>query len=248
MKNQIDLSVAAYGDIVGRQFQLAILPWGATEPHNMHLPYTTDSILSHALCVDSACLAESCSDKIMMLPPINLGSQNPGQRELSFCIHARYETQFAILRDIVSSLHCQGIKKLLIVNGHGGNSFKNMIRDLAIDYPDFLIASCEWFKLASFHHVIENAGEHADELETSVMLYYHPEWVDMNKAGCGDSFRPKLSSLAEGIIWMPRNWSEISKDTGIGDPRKATAEKGRVISELVTSKLAEVITDLVTFN
>ena len=46
MNNQIDLSIASYGDVVGRSFQLAILPWGATEPHNMHLPYTTDSILS----------------------------------------------------------------------------------------------------------------------------------------------------------------------------------------------------------
>ena len=80
-----------------------------------------------------------------------------------------------------------------------------------------------------------------------MMLYYHPEWVDMSKDGSGESFKPKLSSLAEGTIWMPRNWSEISSDTGIGDPRKATSEKGKMISELVTTKLAEVITDLVSF-
>ena len=117
-----------------------------------------------------------------------------------------------------------------------------------MNYPSCLTSVCEVIRWGRCQQGRENRGERVDELETSVMLYYHPEWVDMKKAGCGDSFRPKLSSLAEGIIWMPRNWSEISKDTGIGDPRKATAEKGRVISELVTSKLAEVITGLLTFN
>lgn len=76
----------------------------------------------------------------MVLPYVTAGSQNPGQRGLDFCIHYRYETQKAILSDIVASLYAQGYRKMVIINGHGGNTFKSMIRDLSLDYPDFLIA------------------------------------------------------------------------------------------------------------
>ena len=82
----------------------------------------------------------------MVMPPVTMGSQNPGQRELPFCVHAHYDTQRAILTDIVASLYHQGFRRLLIVNGHGGNNFKNMIRDLTLDYPDMLMMTSEWFK------------------------------------------------------------------------------------------------------
>ena len=75
-----------------------------------------------------------------------MGSQNPGQRELPFCVHAHYDTQRAILTDIVASLYHQGFRRLLIVNGHGGNNFKNMIRALTLDYPGMLMMTSEWFK------------------------------------------------------------------------------------------------------
>ena len=73
----------------------------------------------------------------MVMPYVTAGSQNPGQRELDFCIHYRYETQKAILSDLVASLYAQGYRKMVIINGHGGNTFKSMIRDLSLDYPDF---------------------------------------------------------------------------------------------------------------
>lgn len=244
MKNPLDLSLATYGDVIDQHFDLVILPWGATEPHNYHLPYATDVILSHDISVAAADEALKSGTRAMVLPPITFGSQNPGQRELPFCIHARYETQYSILKDIVSSLSNQGFNKLLIVNGHGGNSFKNMIRDLAVDYPDFMLACCEWYKVADFKHIIDMPGEHADEVETSVMLYFHPELVDMDKAGDGASCKPALQSLAEGVIWMPRNWNEISTDTGVGNPKKSTSEKGKQIAAMVINKLSNIIIDM----
>ncbi|MDE5805912.1 MAG: creatininase family protein, partial [Paramuribaculum sp.] len=132
-----DLSVSNLGTARHSKYSIALLPWGATEPHNQHLPYLTDAILSHDIAVDAARLAdEKFGIRAMVMPPVTLGSQNPGQRELPFCVHARYETQRAILTDIAASLRAQGLRRLLIVNGHGGNNFKNMIRDLAVDMPD----------------------------------------------------------------------------------------------------------------
>ena len=62
----------------------------------------------------------------MVMPYVIAGSQNPGQRELDFCIHYRYETQKAILSDLVASLYAQGYRKMVIINGHGGNTFKSI--------------------------------------------------------------------------------------------------------------------------
>ena len=174
MKESFDLTTTTFGSTRERQYDVVLLPWGATEPHNLHLPYLTDGILSHDIAVDVANeVFEQHGVRCMVMPPVNMGAQNPGQRELPFCIHARYETQKAILTDIVSSLYVQGFRRMLIVNGHGGNVFKPMIRDLLLDYPDFLVASSEWFKMADPKLFFESPGEHADEIETSVMMHYH---------------------------------------------------------------------------
>lgn len=245
MNKKIDLSVSNYGTARQLTYQIAILPWGATEPHNLHLPYLTDAILSHDIAVDAARIAgEKHGINAMVLPAIPLGAQNPGQRELPFCIHYRYDTQRAVLTDIVASLHHQGLKRLLIINGHGGNSFKNMIRDLAVDYPDMLIASGEWFKAASPKDYFDKPDDHADELETSVMMHYHPELVNLSEAGPGGNGGFKGEALSSGVAWLPRNWSRISDDTGIGNPELATAEKGKRFAQVCADRFALAISEL----
>ncbi|MBD5255288.1 MAG: creatininase family protein [Barnesiella sp.] len=240
-----DLSTSNYGTTRGMHYDIAILPWGATEPHNLHLPYMTDAILSHDVAVDAAVEAQkSYGIRAMVLPPIPLGAQNPGQRELPFCIHTRHATQQAVLTDIAQSLYHQGIRRLLIVNGHGGNTFKGMIRDLAVDMPDMLIASSEWFKVCPPKEYFDNPGDHADELETSVMMHYHPELVNLQEAGPGGNGGFKSERLQRGAAWLPRNWSRVSDDTGIGSPAAATAEKGRRFAEAVSREYAILLKEL----
>ncbi|MDE7124923.1 MAG: creatininase family protein [Muribaculaceae bacterium] len=241
----IDLSVSNLHATRGKSYDIALLPWGATEPHNLHLPYLTDAILSHDVAVDAAAIARDRSGiRSMVLPAMPLGSQNPGQREENFCIHYRQQTQESVLRDIVSSLRYQGIPRLLIVNGHGGNSFKGFIRDLAVDYPDMLVGTCEWFKAADAKAYFEAPGDHADELETSVMMHYHPELVDLTEAGAGAANGFSGIAMRKGTGWVPRNWQKGSTDTGIGDPRTATAEKGRLFAAACADNLAMLLSDL----
>ena len=245
MNQDIDLLQANYGTTSKLDYQLAILPWGATEPHNLHLPYLTDAILSHDVAVDAARMALSkYGVRAMVLAPIAMGAQNPGQRELKFCVHTRQETQKAILTDIATSLYHQGIRCLLIVNGHGGNLFKGMIRDLAVDMPDMRIATSEWFKVMPARDYFEQPDDHADELETSVMMHYHPELVNLAMAGEGKAGGFEPDTLRKGVVWMPGGWSKVSMDTGIGDPRKATAEKGARFAQAVATRYAELLRDL----
>lgn len=245
MEESFDLITTPYGYTKGKHYDIVLLPWGATEPHNLHLPYLTDCILSHDVALDAAnSVYKEKGVRCMVLQPVNMGAQNPGQRQLPFCIHARYETQKAILTDIVASLYEQGFRKMLIVNGHGGNVFKPMIRDLLLDYPDFIIASSEWYKMAREVDFFEEPGEHADEIETSVMMHYHPEWVHVDEAGVGDAKSFALKAMKEGKIWIPRDWSKVTTDTGIGNPMKSTAEKGKCFAEAV---VREYVTFLCEF-
>ncbi len=242
-----DLSVGSYESVRKEACTLAVLPWGATEPHNYHLPYLTDCILAHGLAIDAARDAfEKSGARCMVLPPVWLGQQNPGQWELPFCIHTRYETQKAILTDILFSLQKQGVQKLIIVNGHGGNSFKPMVRDLAAECPGFLIAVSNYFELEkeAQGRMFEAEDNHAGEMETSLMLYYRPDLVDMACAGNGRSNPFALSSLNQQTAWIPRHWQKVSLDTGIGDPRKASRAKGEAFRNMVVARLSVLFAEI----
>ncbi|MCM1066993.1 MAG: creatininase family protein [Muribaculaceae bacterium] len=245
MNKTTDIARACYADTRGTDYALAVLPWGATEPHNLHLPYLTDAILSHDVAVDAAEIAlERYGLNVGVLPPVALGAQNPGQRELKFCLHFRQSTQEAVLTDIAHSLYSQGLRTLVIINGHGGNSFKGAVRDLAVELPDMTIAVSDWFKVCPARDFFDRPGDHADELETSVMMHYHPELVDLSRAGAGNSRSFRHASLRDGVAWIPRNWAKVSRDTGIGDPSVSTAEKGARFARAVAERYAELFRDL----
>jgi creatinine amidohydrolase len=225
VKDFLDALQVTWGEVQRHDYDVVILPWGSIEPHNYHLPYLTDCYLSYVIALDSANTAfEKAGINSMVLPPIYLGSQNPGQWNLPFCIHTRIETQKAILTDIVDSLHQQNFQKLVIVNGHCGNSFKALIRDMARLYSDFCIVLVDWYDVVPKDGFFEERiDEHAGEQETSVMLHYFPHLVKMEEAGNGNTKPMKLESLKKKIGWMPRNWSEVTVDTGIADELGADA-------------------------
>lgn len=244
-KNFLNISLTNWGEVIEHDYDIAILPWGAIEPHNYHLPYLTDCIITYEIAVDAAKAAYEQGVTCMVMPPIYFGSQNVGQWNKLFCVHTSSETQKYILTDIVASLYAQGIRNMVIINGHGGNTFKPYVRDLNMRYPDFQIIVVDWWTLEPTQNYFEEKpDEHAGEQETSVMLHYHPELVNMDSAGDGTVHPSRVSALNKKIGWMPRNWDEVSKDTGIGNPKKSTAEKGRQYVEVVISKITELLTDL----
>lgn len=246
-KKHTDLLVETFGNIKGQPYSFAVLPWGATEPHNYHLPYLTDCYLAHDIAVDAVNKAWTAYDvRGMVLPPIPLGAQNPGQRELPFCLHTRYETQKHILYDVAESISYQKIPILVIMNGHGGNNFKPIIRDMTIDFPDLIIANCDWFAVEPQGKYFDENDDHAGEMETSVMMHYHPNLVDLSTAGSGESRAYAIDSLNNKVAWIPRNWAKVSIDTGVGDPRQSSAEKGEKFANVVTDKIALFFYEIVT--
>ncbi|VAW19820.1 Creatinine amidohydrolase [hydrothermal vent metagenome] len=232
-------------NIKHQKYEVAILPWGATEPHNYHLPYGTDSLETSKIAEDAAKKAWEAGAKIMVLPAIPLGAQNPGQIELPFCLHTRASTQKMILEDIVNSLSIQGIKKFILLNGHGGNDFKAIIREIQPNYPGMLISLAEWFKMLDGTRYFNETGDHAGEMETCIMQYYFPELVlPLDEAGDGKSKAFKLRGLNNKVAWAPRRWDKVSEDTGIGNPKEATPEKGKRFLDDLTTTIANFIIEL----
>jgi creatinine amidohydrolase len=231
--------------IKNQKYEVAVLPWGATEPHNYHLPYGTDSLETAKITEDSARKAWEKGAKVMVLPTIPLGIQNMGQIQLPFCLHTRLSTQLMILEDILSALYFQGIRKFVLMNGHGGNDFRQLVRDLQPKFPEMFISVVEWFKLFPNSEHFEADGDHANEMETSVIMYYFPELVlPLEEAGDGNAKKFKLENLNNKTAWAPRRWDKVSDDTGVGNPKKATAEKGRIFLEDVTTKIAGYFVEL----
>lgn len=242
----LDATKFSWSDVMHRAYDSVILPWGAIEPHNYHMPYLTDCLLSHNIALDSANRAyETAGVSCAVLPPVYFGSQNPGQWNKSFCIHTNTDTQKAILADVVASLYVQRFRKLVILNGHGGNTFKPAIRDLAMSYPDFYIVAVNWYDFIPVEDFFEEQpDEHAGEQETSVMLYYEPELVHMEVAGDGELKPGQLRAVNMKTAWVPRNWDEVTSDTGIGNPQQSTAEKGSRYVQKVVERITDLLIEL----
>lgn len=226
------------------EYDLAILPWGATEAHNYHLPYATDNIEAAEIAAESARLAWERGAKVIVLPVIPFGV-NTGQADIKLDINLNPSTQFAILKDITEVLNRQGINKLLILNSHGGNDFRSMLRELGLLYPKMFLCTSNWFQSVNKSEYFEKGGDHADEMETSLMLLFSPHLVlPLEHAGDGHEKKLKIKELREGWAWTERKWSQISADTGTGNPKKATLEKGERYFRAITSKMSELMIKL----
>ena len=224
-------------------YEVAVLPWGATEAHNLHLPYGTDTIQAEAVAVEAARRAEAQGVRVAVLPAVPFGV-NTTQLDIPCTLNVMPTTQLALLRDLVDALAGQGVRKLVIVNGHGGNDFKWMIRELQPRPPLFL-STLNWWQVVDPKGYFEDLGDHAGELETSVMLAIAPELVrPLDEAGPGRARPWRMAALREGWAWAPRRWTQVTDDTGIGDPKAATREKGARFFDAVCGKVAGYLVEL----
>jgi creatinine amidohydrolase len=221
------------------KYELAILPWGACEAHNYHLPYGTDIIEAEHVAAESARIAWEKGAKAVVLPAIPFGV-NTGQFDVLLDMNMNPSTQLAVLRDVVDVLNRQGIYKLVILNSHGGNDFRTMIRELGLKFPNMFLSACNWYQSVDQKNFFENKDDHAGEMETSVMMHLTPHLVrPLSEAGDGAAKKFKFTAIREGWAWAERKWLQVTKDTGVGDPRKASAEKGEAFFKAVTEKVGQ---------
>ncbi len=224
-------------------YEVAVLPWGATEAHNRHLPYATDTTQAEHVAAAGAALAWEKGAKVLVLPAIPFGVQTT-QREVPFCINMNPSTQAAILRDVMQTVVAYGVRKLVILNGHGGNDFKQIIREVQPG-SGLLLAQVNWWLLGNPKAHFADPGDHAGELETSAMLHLAPAITrPVSEAGPGRARASRVRGFREGWAWTPRHWVQVTDDTGIGNPAQATAAKGAAHLAAVAEQLGDFLVEL----
>lgn len=225
-------------------YEVTVLPWGATEAHNYHLPYATDTLQSAYIATEAARLAWDQGAKVVVLPTVPFGV-NTGQLDVRLDINMMPSTQAAVLRDVAQALARQGIPKLVVLNGHGGNNFKQMIREIGVAVPDLFICTLSWYQILDNSDFFDEPGDHAGEMETSNVLHITPNLVlPLREAGPGKARSFKIEGLRQGWAWAEREWLKATSDTGVGDPSRATAEKGQRFLEAVARKIGGFLVEL----
>ena len=225
------------------RYEVAVLPWGATEAHNLHLPYGTDNIQTEHLAAESARIAWEAGARVVVLPGVPFGV-NTGQLDIPLCLNMNPSTQLALLGDLAAALAGQGVRKLVILNGHGGNDFRQMIRELQ-PRVELFICTVNWYTCVDPRPFFDEPGDHAGELETSLMMRIAPALIaPLADAGEGKARRFTIAGLREGWAWAPRRWTQVTDDTGTGNPAAATREKGERFGDAVSERVAGLLIEL----
>jgi creatinine amidohydrolase len=230
-----------------RDVRVLILPIGSTEPHAYHLCYGNDAFTAGALAERAAAKANREGARVLVLPAMPYGV-NTNLVAIPYTQSIRPATMMQFVKDVVDTAEKQGIRKLVILNTHGGNktTLGAVLRELFATNPRVFVALIEGAETYrdQLPGIIENPGEHASEAETSVSLVLFPDKVHMDKAAAPHNPDFRLKSLPASYITFVRPWKYVSDTTGHGDPTKATAEKGRKLVEVFVDRISVLLKEL----
>src|SRR5216683_271266 len=109
------LSELTWKTVRDARYEVAVLPWGATEAHNLHLPYTTDNIETERIAALAAGHAWERGARVVVLPLLPFGV-NTGQLDIPLCLNLNPSTQALVLRDLAATLAGQGVPKLVMLH------------------------------------------------------------------------------------------------------------------------------------
>ena len=242
--NEWDLTSVNMHRISQRKYEVAVLPVGAVEPHNRHLPEGQDCL--HTTYVAKTCCEmawEKCRS-VVCLPILPYGV-DCNLMAFPLAIHVSQVTLDAMVREIIVSLRKHEIRKVVIINGHGGNDFKPLIRQVQSDIDTHLFL-CNWWQVGGdkYSEIFTNPEDHAGEMETSVAMALYPELIEPDVAGDGKAAEFRFEALRKGWVTTSRNFARLNDHCAVGDPTEASREKGQKYLELVCSRISQFLIEL----
>jgi creatinine amidohydrolase len=244
-----NLLEANYAQVKAANYEVAVLPLGATEPHNLHLPYGTDVFEAEEIGKLVCSEATRRGARVVLLPTIPYGTET-NMREFPLAMNLNPSTLLAVISDLLESLTLSGIKKVILLNSHGGNDFKPLLRELYGKTPAKLFL-CNWYQMVAdaAKSIFTHQDDHAGEMETSLILALRPELVSRHNDGSlaadNGSVRPtRFDAVNRGWVGITRPWHLLTTNTGSGNPYAATAEKGRALLDVIVERLSGFLVDL----
>ena len=243
------LSETNYGHTKTNRYEVAVLPCGATEPHNLHLPYGTD-VFEGTTVGEKICeYAHRQGAKVVLLPTIPYGTES-NLREFPLAMNLQPTTLFRVIQDLVESLAQSGIRKIVLLNSHGGNDLKPLLRELYGRTPAHVFL-CNWYQAFSdrYHEVFDHPDDHAGEMETSFGLAYFPHLVAKTADGGlaaddGRQAKTRFEAMNRGWVGLTRPWHLLTTNSGSGYPHAASADKGRKMMEILVERLGTFLVEL----
>ncbi|MHB1034138.1 MAG: creatininase family protein [Pirellulales bacterium] len=243
------LAETNYGYVKEHPYEVAVLPLGATEPHNLHLPYSIDTREGDTVGEKICEAAHQRGAKIVLLPAIPYGTDT-NQMAFPMAMNLNPSTLAAVVTDLVESLVRHGIKKIVLLNSHGGNDLKPVLRELYGRTPAHLFL-CNWYTVFSdvYREIFENRDDHAGEMETSFALAFFPDLVARRPDGGltadeGRIAETRFDAINRGWISITRPWHLLTTNAGAGNPHSATADKGRRLMDLLIERLSGFLVEL----
>ena len=223
--------------------RLAILPTGSMEQHGPHLTFETDIAIATEL---ARRLALQHYPRVLVAPPLPVGMSN---HHMSFpgTITWRSKTFMACLEDTILALSEHGIRRFLILNGHGGNRAAISVLASQLRYEDdLLVAACTWFELVrdTCQTFIPKRRVHADEIEAAMGLYLAPRVVRKSALGKGKAHAdpyPHTDPGMGGGFDVPYRWEELTPNGAYGDARRATPAMGEALTQAFLQRAAEFV-------
>jgi creatinine amidohydrolase len=249
MSRSWKLLEANYAQVQAARYEVAVLPLGATEPHNLHLPYGTDVFEGETVGEQICAAAVERGARVVLLPTIPYGTET-NQREFPLALNLNPSTLGAVITDLIESLVQSGIRKVLLLNSHGGNDLKPLLRELYGKTPAQVFL-CNWYAVLKdcYHDIFEQPDDHAGEMETSFILAYYPHLVARKPDGTfaadlGAVRASRFEAVNQGWVGITRPWHLLTTNSGAGNPHAATAEKGRELMARVVPRLAQFLLEL----
>jgi creatinine amidohydrolase/Fe(II)-dependent formamide hydrolase-like protein len=229
-----------------KKVDVALLPVGAIEQHGPHLPLDTDAFDADYLAKQ---VAAACSEPRPVVLPLIPYGVSYHHDDFKGTISINNDTMSQLVYEIGISAARNGIKKLLIINGHGGNSPSLNFAAQMINRDSRIFVAVDTGETSDvdIYKIVETPNDvHAGEFETSTSLAVRPELVRMDKA---EKSVPQFSSRylnftsKRGISWYA--YTKRISETGVmGDPTKATAEKGEKMWQIMIAHLVALVEDL----
>ncbi len=251
-----DLSTRHFAQLArsGTDDVVAVLPVAAIEQHGPHLPTSVDTTLVNA--VIAATMPHLGNTRAIFLPTQQIGKSNEHLR-FPGTLTLKAETLIALWTEIGECVNAAGIKKLVLLNSHGGQiSVMDIVaRDLRVRL-DMLVFSTNWFTLplgddinALFAPSEHRFGIHGGDMETSMMLALTPQTVDMKQArdfkSSSENRSEKYQILGNGVSakmgWQTQDYNPMG---ACGNASIATAEKGRAVINASAQKLAQLLAEI----
>lgn len=229
-----------------RHYEVAVLSVGAIEPHGLHLPVGMDfRHTTHVVRASCAAAWERC-ESVLCLPTLPFGV-DCNLRGFPMAIHVSQQVLDGMLREMIASCRHYGIRKFVLINGHGGNDFIPLTRQIQCDM-DVHVFMVDWWKVAwdKYDEIFSIRDDHAGQFETSLALALFPEHVELDRAGDGATRPFRFEAMRAGWAVTSRNFSKLSDHCALGNPAGASAEMGREYLELVIARIADFLVELAT--